>query len=83
MRCKNCGSIMSHILTDIRGTRYYQCFQSLTHIGHRPGQPTRMVTCGYTCNHNHVPTPKNTIVAFIRDGKKIIDHLTGGQAAND
>lgn len=66
MRCKQCGGLMKHIITDVNGRRLYQCSNNLTVLemdkhGIRQRQTLRMCENIQDDRHNIF----NGFVAFI------------------
>ena len=68
MRCKACGSIMHHVLTDINGNRYYRCTCGLTGFDSDGSRLTTIRQCG-TVQDNRAQIIPNGRVAYIGDGK--------------
>lgn len=59
MRCKNCGGILNHVLTDTDGQPVYRCQQGLSHlvISLKQGVSFRGYTepCGLYYDHGGRP----------------------------
>ena len=61
MRCKKCGGIVSHIITDITGQRFFRCTRGLTvtqediREGHIIRRSNKITLCGEVYDEDWVP----------------------------
>jgi len=81
MRCKKCGGMLSHALTDIFQENFYQCNTGLTdlqHIGEDGVQRGSIRLCGQAHNAKG-QSLENDLVQYYSEERVQVAHIENGR----